>query len=67
MVWSYFGSGHGKGDHDGVDVILKQQIQKEQMNMDSVQLQNVTNVVAFFERKQNEHHVIYPNVRRDVV
>jgi hypothetical protein len=42
-------------------------MRKEQMNMDSVQLQNVTNVVAFFERKQNEHHVIYPNVRRDMV
>ncbi len=35
--------------------------------MDSVLLQNATNVIAFFERKQNEHHDIYPSVRRDVV
>jgi hypothetical protein len=36
------------------------------MNMDSVWLQNVVDV-AFCERKQNEQHVAYPNVRRDVV
>jgi plasmid stability protein len=35
MVWFYFGSGHGKGVHDGVRTILKQEIQKEQMNMNS--------------------------------
>jgi len=23
MVWSYFGSGHGKGVHDGAGAILK--------------------------------------------
>jgi hypothetical protein len=37
------------------------------MNTDSVRLQNVANVVAFCERKQNEYHVDCPNVRRDVV
>jgi hypothetical protein len=36
MVWSYFGSGHGKGDHNGAGVVLKQEIRKEQMNMDSM-------------------------------
>jgi hypothetical protein len=35
MVWSYFGNGCGKGIHDGVRVILKYEIQKEQMNMNS--------------------------------
>ncbi len=63
MVWSYFGGGHGKGDHDGASVVLKQEIRKEQMNMDSVQFQKATNVVAFFERKKNEHHVIYPKCK----
>jgi predicted membrane protein len=29
MVWSYFGLGHGKGFHDGVGVVLKQEICKE--------------------------------------
>jgi hypothetical protein len=38
MIWSYFNSGHGKGVHIGVRAILKQKIQKEKMNMDSMQL-----------------------------
>ncbi len=35
MVWSYFGSGHGKGVHDMAGVVLKQEIQKEQLTMNS--------------------------------
>jgi hypothetical protein len=35
--------------------------------MDSVRFQNVVDVVAFCEGKQNEQHIAYPNVRRDVV
>ncbi len=34
MLWSYFGLGHGKGVHDGVGVNLKQEIKKEQLQMD---------------------------------
>jgi hypothetical protein len=34
MLWSYFGSGHGKGVHDGVRTILKQEIWKEQLQID---------------------------------
>jgi hypothetical protein len=50
MVWSYFGSDHGKGVHDGVGAALKQEIWKEHMRMDSEQLQNVIDV-AFCEWK----------------
>jgi hypothetical protein len=35
--------------------------------MDSEQLQNAANVIAFRERKQNEQHAAYPNVWSDVV
>jgi hypothetical protein len=56
MVWSYFGSGHGKGDHDGANVVLKQEIRKEQMNMDSVRLQNATNVLHFL--KENRMNIM---------
>jgi hypothetical protein len=28
MVWSYFGSRHNKGVHDGVGVIFKQEIRE---------------------------------------
>jgi hypothetical protein len=30
-------------------------------------LQNVTDVVAFCEQKQNEQHATYPNAKRDVI
>ncbi len=66
-VWSYFGSGHGKGIHDGVNVALKQDIRNEEMGMDGERLHNVTDVMAFCEQKQNEQHVAYPNIRRDVI
>jgi hypothetical protein len=46
-VWSYFGSGHGKGIHDGVNAALKQDIRNEEMRMDGERLQNVANVMAF--------------------
>jgi hypothetical protein len=38
MVWSYFCNGHGKGVHDEVGAILKQEIQKEQLIMNSQRL-----------------------------
>jgi hypothetical protein len=49
MVWSYFGSGHGKGVHHGVGVVLKQELKQNQMRMDGERLQSVVNVVAFCE------------------
>lgn len=67
MVWSYFGNGHGKGVHDGASATLKQEIKKEQMIMDGERLQNATYDVAFCEQIQNEQHVAYPNVRRDLI
>ncbi len=52
MVWSYFGSGHGKGVHHGVGVVLKQELKQNQMRMDGERLQSVVNVVAFCEWKK---------------
>lgn len=67
MAWSYFGSGHGKGVHDGAGAVLKQEIREEQSNIDSpYRLQNAADVVAFCLQKQGEEHAAYSNVRRDV-
>ncbi len=48
MIWSFFGSGHGKGLHDGacVKVFLK----KEQQNAHGEKLQNVKEVVTFLRK-----------------
>lgn len=67
MVWSFFGSGHGKGVHDGAGAVLKQEIRKQQLNMDSPRMQNAADVVAFCKKKQTEEHAAYPNVRREVI
>jgi hypothetical protein len=33
MVWSYFGSTHGKGKHDGIGAVIKQTLTKEKLNV----------------------------------
>lgn len=38
MFWSFFGSGHDKGSHDGTRVIIKRLLQKEQLNVHGVKL-----------------------------
>jgi len=31
MFWNYFASGHGKGEVDGADALLKRELFKEQL------------------------------------
>jgi hypothetical protein len=38
MMWSFFGSGHGKGPHDGARAIIKCFIQREQLNVHDAKL-----------------------------
>jgi hypothetical protein len=44
--------------------MLKQEIWKEQLTMDSTRLQNVANVVVFCERKHKEENLTYPNAHK---
>lgn len=68
MVWSYFGSGHGKGLHDGAGAMLKCAIRNEEMNFDSrTKLQTAADVVNFCNRKELEEHRAYGNVRRSLI
>ncbi len=32
MLWNFFGIGHGKGLHDGVGVVIKRFLQREQLS-----------------------------------
>jgi DNA-binding ferritin-like protein (Dps family) len=67
------GSGHGKGVHDGVGVVLKWSIKNEQMKMETPKLQTAADVVAFCLQRQAEEaelynqHKNYKNAKRDVL
>jgi hypothetical protein len=48
MNWYSWGTGHGKGLHDGIGVCLKQCLHKEQLKLHGVKiLHNVHDVVPF--------------------
>jgi hypothetical protein len=73
MLWSYFGSGHGKGVYDGAGAVLKQSIRFEQMKMESPKLQTAADVVAFClqkqttETKSSNNHREHRTYRRNVI
>jgi hypothetical protein len=46
-TWNFFGSGHGKGLHDGVGAVIKRHIRKEQLDVNGGKLQNAKEVVQF--------------------
>jgi hypothetical protein len=46
-TWNFFGSGHGKGPHDGASVVIKRLIRKEQLDANGGKLQNAKEVVQF--------------------
>jgi hypothetical protein len=47
MEWYYWGTGHGKGPHDGAGACLKQMLRREQLKTDGWKLQNAADVVTF--------------------
>jgi hypothetical protein len=47
ILWSFFGSGHGRGPHDGARVVVKRFLRKEKFNAHGVKLHNAEEVVAF--------------------
>jgi hypothetical protein len=60
MEWHYWGTGQGKGPHDGVGAFLKQFIQKEQLKANGVILHNASiNVVNFLKANMSLLHAAY--------
>ncbi len=45
-LWSFFGSRHGKGPHDGASAIVKR-FKQAQLDVQGPQLQNANQVVIF--------------------
>jgi hypothetical protein len=45
MLWSFFGTGHSKGPHDGAGAVVKRFIRHSQLDPNGLTLQNVKDVV----------------------
>jgi hypothetical protein len=50
MIWFLFGSGHGKGSHDGAFVVIKRFLKREHLNAHKEKLQNANDVVTFMKK-----------------
>ena len=44
MQWNYFGSGHGKREHDGEGAVIKCALTSEQLDNKGANLQNAHDV-----------------------
>ena len=44
-IWSFFESGHGKGEHDGAGACVKRDLVKEQLKILGVELLDTCSIV----------------------
>lgn len=49
MLWSYFGAGHGKGEHDGMGAAVKKWLRHYQLQWCGVDLNNALDVVSLLQ------------------
>ncbi len=66
MVWcqmlqNFFAIGHGKGEVDGIGVLLKREVQKEQIKPQGKKLQNAVEVIAHLEVEASKFHATPPS------
>ena len=50
MIWNFFESGHGKGEHDGAGAVIKRALTHEQLKADGEVLKNAGDVVEFLRK-----------------
>jgi hypothetical protein len=48
LLWSFFGTSHGKGPHDGAKVVQKRFIRQSQLDASNPKLQNAEDMVEFY-------------------
>ena len=54
MMWNFFASSHGKGEHDGAGAVIKRALTYEQLKPNGWQLKCAKDVVDFLIHKFNE-------------
>lgn len=66
LEWNFWGSGHGKGPHDGAGACLKQALRKEQLKRTSQKLHNAADVVGYLPHAMSLPNRAYPLAKRVV-
>ena len=56
MTRNFFGSRHGKGEHDGIGTILKMGLTHEQLKRDDVVLRKANDVVDLLTKTMSTVH-----------
>jgi hypothetical protein len=65
-MWSFFGTGHGKGPHDGAGVVLKRYIQTAQLDINGPKLQCAGDVVGYLRKELSDRPKTIYGDRRHV-
>ena len=66
MSWFFFGSGHGKGEHDGAGVVVKRTLTHEQLKPNGAILRCAADVVAFCQANLSQGApASYPSKERE--
>lgn len=63
MLWNFYGSGHGKGEWDGVGAVVKRTLRSEQLLNPATPLKNAQDCVTFLEQSLGGQ---VPNARQQV-
>ena len=58
MNWNFFGSDHGKGEHDGAGAIVKRMLTAEQLKPNGVKMQNSHDVVQWLQSQLKDDDVV---------
>ena len=53
MTWSFFGSSHWKGEHDGADIVIKHAPTHERLKVDGVHMNCATHVVKYLGKNMS--------------
>ena len=67
MRWNFFGSSHGKGEHDGAGAVLKRALTHEQLKIDGVHMNCASHVVEFLRTNMSTSATgVYSSQVRDI-
>ena len=51
MLWNFFGTGHGKGEHDGAGAVINRALTAKQLDTNSSKLQNAHDAIEWLTWK----------------